>query len=85
MIGRPPVGCHCVYFTAVRNMTTEEFIFYTGSFAGIFSLIWMMGTQIFGTYDSRTIRNVLADHNKTLNEALKRLESIMKETGRGRK
>lgn len=40
-------------------MSVQDIFELTGAGAGLFSLLWLIATQIFGTYDQRTIRKLM--------------------------
>jgi hypothetical protein len=46
---------------------------FTGAVAGVVSLLWLIGTQLFGTYQDRTIREVLLQLT-SLNSAVQGLQ-----------
>ncbi len=55
-------------------LSNEFFVF--GSGAGIFSLLWLILTQLFGTYDARTIRRTLDRQSEKFDNLLPRLEKL---------
>lgn len=58
-------------------MSVADVFQYTGALAGLISLLWLIGTQIWGTYDARTIRRVLdqqAESYRRLTDRIDRLE-----------
>ena len=56
-------------------VSTYDIVQVTGSVAGLISLVWMIVTQLFGSYESRTIRKMVDSNTKTINDLIKRLES----------
>lgn len=57
-------------------MPISNGFFIFGSGAGIFSLLWLISTQLFGTYDARTIRRTLDKQSERFDNLLPRLEKL---------
>lgn len=61
-------------------MSVQDAFEVTGAAAGVISLIWLIVTQLFGSYEARTIRQVLTQQAETIADLLHRVERI---TGAG--
>jgi hypothetical protein len=57
-------------------MSVQDAFEVTGAAAGVISLIWLIVTQLFGSYEARTIRQVLTQQAETISDAVRRLERI---------
>jgi len=57
-------------------MSAGELFQLTGAAAGLAALMWLIVMQLFGTYEARTIREVLLKQNEALRGALEQLEEL---------
>ena len=57
-------------------MSAEDAFQFIGAGAGLTSLVWLISTQIFGTYEARTIRRVLDKFATSMETALDRIETL---------
>lgn len=57
-------------------MSVGEAFQLSGAAAGAVSLAWLVLTQIFGTYEARTIRQALVKYHEELYKALDVLERL---------
>ena len=64
------------------SISFAEFFQWTGSAAGLFSVLWIVGTSIFGTFEGRTIRLALKQHGQQNNQLLDRVDGLIKEFAR---
>ena len=63
-------------------MSLAEFFQWTGSAAGLISLFWLIGTNLFGTHDSKTIRNALEQCNHSNQKMIEQMGKMAKEISR---
>jgi len=60
----------------MAKMSGGELFQIAGAFAGFVSLVWQIVTQLCGTYDSRTINQVLNRQMDMLNDLVVRIERL---------